>query len=896
MISRAAMTIRALFRFGSPKKIDQLPLSGVEPTEEIRSAFTSNIALDPDSPINSVHEDGLGRARFAENLAKLIAENARAGLTYGLQGEWGSGKSSLKNLVVGHLRTRRSISVFEFNPWELNSRDQLVEEFFNTLARAVGSSERQLETKARLYEYAAHLLSLGKLATGSFASANADPTFLAVNAGLDAGAKVAAEASLAFRYSTPTLNERRGQLMSKFETIDQQIVIVIDDLDRLFPEEVRLVFQLIKANAAFSNVSFFLLYNRAAVLQAINGSGPLSAQEEFISKIVQVEIDLPSIGQDTLTELITSSIMAAFGDKATSETFSSNRWNAVISSDALSALTNLRQVKRVANRLLFRQMLFTGSSRLRLNVIDLALMEIVHEIDQSTYHSLKSQKAAICCDVLLQEGRVTSEEFTRLKSRQKNFFLEKEALTKQLLSMLFPYMSTEISNSVQVWPAEWLLDARICHPGCFDAYFASDLEKLGVDSDIIDQFESVEHSQKGIEEFLSISTDLDRLDKVLKTLAALYDPQSQRVRDRVLDALCVLAEALDLDARKTARILDQVRALAARLLVVRSPGEEIEPRFRRRNYLELGGVNSSPGNAQYDEDEDEDDDDRELSELEEPVFDRWEFYSSQESLPSFEEYSNKTKSHDGEFAVKAPFSGSGPAPLKIHPIISEQLGEISDCIKPLLASICRTGCVRLAMVMVEWHLELCKNAPTEAALGSPIRPPLRDQSICDLEAVVLQSLRGIISHVNSGLLAQLGQPLAYLKFGLRWGDYEQFLSFGSKFAVNRIIPLIREAVENNSTLEDGSSRNPKLNTLEELASFLHPKEIMMEVDFLVETSNSFDLGEYQFVADRLEALYNKYHIQGRRDEAGRLREQIDRAPNPSDFSWQPQIGPDSPSS
>lgn len=64
----------------------------------------NNVSFSVDEPIAKAEEDRLNRTGFAEALASAIRNWTKpSSLVIGLYGEWGSGKSSLKNLVVERL-------------------------------------------------------------------------------------------------------------------------------------------------------------------------------------------------------------------------------------------------------------------------------------------------------------------------------------------------------------------------------------------------------------------------------------------------------------------------------------------------------------------------------------------------------------------------------------------------------------------------------------------------------------------------------------------------------------------------------------------------------------------------------------------------------------------------
>lgn len=94
--------------------------------------------LSPDTPIKSAAEDLLGRTSFAAALARAIAGIADAeNFVVGLHGKWGTGKSSVLNLVVEQIeRLNRSaksdeekLYTMRFNPWNFSEQNQLVFQF-----------------------------------------------------------------------------------------------------------------------------------------------------------------------------------------------------------------------------------------------------------------------------------------------------------------------------------------------------------------------------------------------------------------------------------------------------------------------------------------------------------------------------------------------------------------------------------------------------------------------------------------------------------------------------------------------------------------------------------------------------------------------------------------------
>src|SRR5437867_9836929 len=93
------------------------------------------MAISSDNPINDASEDLLGRVDVAKNLATEIRElDASEGFVVAITGLWGSGKTSLVNLVRRELETQPALVVIDFNPWMFSGAEQLVDVFFAELA------------------------------------------------------------------------------------------------------------------------------------------------------------------------------------------------------------------------------------------------------------------------------------------------------------------------------------------------------------------------------------------------------------------------------------------------------------------------------------------------------------------------------------------------------------------------------------------------------------------------------------------------------------------------------------------------------------------------------------------------------------------------------------------
>ena len=91
-----------------------------------------------DESITEPTQDRLNRVEFAKHFAEtLLGHTDPSCLIAALYCPWGSGKSSLLNLIEKHLRANPSTMdnyiIIRFNPWNISNLDQLITMFFHEL-------------------------------------------------------------------------------------------------------------------------------------------------------------------------------------------------------------------------------------------------------------------------------------------------------------------------------------------------------------------------------------------------------------------------------------------------------------------------------------------------------------------------------------------------------------------------------------------------------------------------------------------------------------------------------------------------------------------------------------------------------------------------------------------
>src|SRR5271165_4868712 len=104
-----------------------------------RMAGGQNYSVKGDRALSSGDEDKLGFREVAKRIATSLVDRASEdGLVIGVEGTWGSGKSSLLFLIsdeLGRLPKDRQPTVIDFRPWLIGNRDALITSLFGELSR-----------------------------------------------------------------------------------------------------------------------------------------------------------------------------------------------------------------------------------------------------------------------------------------------------------------------------------------------------------------------------------------------------------------------------------------------------------------------------------------------------------------------------------------------------------------------------------------------------------------------------------------------------------------------------------------------------------------------------------------------------------------------------------------
>ena len=279
----------------------------------------------------------------------------------GIHGRWGTGKSSLLNMLDEQLQavSPEAPVIFRFNPWGFSDKNQLSDRFFAELSAflklhmSIPSLSGMSET---VEEYGQLLSPMARLIFPRAAEA------------VRFGWKW-------FRKYRParqrSLAELKVQINLGLSDSGSKLIILIDDIDRLNNEEIREVFQLIKLNANFSNTVYVVAFDKNLVQKALRKVAP-GRPQEYLEKIVQIPFDLPVIAESTLTEIIIANFNQILASVKLQKA-STQRFGNMFHSGFRESFRTIRDVNRYFNLFKFAFNLMRHDT----DFVDLAAVEAV---------------------------------------------------------------------------------------------------------------------------------------------------------------------------------------------------------------------------------------------------------------------------------------------------------------------------------------------------------------------------------------------------------------------------------------------------------------------------------------------------------------------------------------
>lgn len=253
---------------------------------------SADLRLDHPLKVGSaLKADALDRRAFATRVTEVLERvTPTDGLVVSVEGAWGSGKTSLLAMVeelLGEAPKDERAVVVHFNPWLIGDRDALLRHFLASMAKAVKLTDHAKEGKrvAKELKTYSKAFDVLKLIPG------AEPWASIVKSVVESMGN-ASEA--VFDYKTPDVEARKQSLEAALRKFPHRIVVLLDDLDRLYPAEAYEMVRIVKAVGDLPNVGYVLAWDERYISSALEKLNVPHAGN-YLDKVVQVRLPVPPL-------------------------------------------------------------------------------------------------------------------------------------------------------------------------------------------------------------------------------------------------------------------------------------------------------------------------------------------------------------------------------------------------------------------------------------------------------------------------------------------------------------------------------------------------------------------------------------------------------------------------
>lgn len=431
-----------------------------------------------DRPIESANQDLLGRSTFSKQLAEAIFKyGGKDGLVIGLFGKWGTGKTSILNIVVNEINSLSEDScdkpiIVKFSPWNYTDKDNLISLFFRVLKNKLDIDNDEEKRK-----------KIGKALTDYSDALDALSLVPMVGSGLAILLKTIAKAQGAELSKEVDLDVTRNQLEKVLSETNQKIIVIMDDIDRLTNSQIRDIFQLVKQVGNFPNIIYVLSMDRNVVCRALEEVHNIDGSE-YLEKIVQIPFEIPALMKPQIREIFLAKLNDTIKDIFDDITWNENYFNEVFNNCIEPYIKTLRDVNRVINTFQFRYRLLYKETAFE----DMLALTTIEVLAPQLYQWIGNNKDLLCSTSIHSlESLYRDKKDYRIKicNELERLCINVDEAIK-FLTTLFPVFEDDIDErNVRCISSNIREVMRVAQEDRFNTYFVFDLSSIAIPRHII---------------------------------------------------------------------------------------------------------------------------------------------------------------------------------------------------------------------------------------------------------------------------------------------------------------------------------------------------------------------------------------------------------------------------
>lgn len=293
---------------------------------------------------NETKVDLLNNEPIAASIVALLRDNPVKPMTIGVHGDWGAGKSSILEMIENQFESHEDTVCLKFNGWRFqgfeDAKIALIEGIVTALVEKrpaltkAGDAVKDIFGRIDWLKLAKHAGGLALTATtgipspdmvgalfGKLKDLAVDPAKLATRENLDA---VAEGTKNLIKPSSKRVPEEIEAFRKEFDELLKkaginQLVILIDDLDRCLPDTAIETLEAVRLFLFTSNTAFVVAADEAMIEYSVrkhfpdlpDSTGPRDYARNYLEKLIQVPFRIPALGDVETRSYVTLLLVGA---------------------------------------------------------------------------------------------------------------------------------------------------------------------------------------------------------------------------------------------------------------------------------------------------------------------------------------------------------------------------------------------------------------------------------------------------------------------------------------------------------------------------------------------------------------------------------------------------------
>ena len=409
------------------------------------------ILIEETSLINE-KKDLLNMELFVSNLEDTLLQcNPSETYIISLTGKWGSGKTSIINVLSNRINNSKESIIGIFSPWKYDNKISLFKGFYSFICKSYGKKYGGFSYNNPFKKYEKIIINTIQNKSNIFLDSVFDKNI------------------------NDEIDELKDDINDIIKCNNKKIIVVIDDIDRLDKEQIIFVFKAVKTLLNFENIVYILCYDEERIKKVFEKE--LKVDSDYLKKIIQCSVNVPQIEPHIIVDIGTNCIINLLSiynivnyDK---EQLQQNL------ELIFSNFNDLRDVIRFINLITIS---IKNCYKINLNVCDFIALEYIKFSDFNLYNLIFNNSVKF-----ISQDREKNYEYDwdidkTFNEKTKIFYNEifkDKKNTLELIANVFPYVNNykndyEIRSHYQGSLSErneTILSNRCCNGRYFSCFF-----------------------------------------------------------------------------------------------------------------------------------------------------------------------------------------------------------------------------------------------------------------------------------------------------------------------------------------------------------------------------------------------------------------------------------------